>query len=115
MRDTIVHNLQVYSQRRSVALNARMEWATLSVSNIDLGVYDARGENIAWAGAFNNVVLDTAWEAFFGSATGGPGFEEVRGIRAFRCEGFSMETWSMFTPGERITLKMWLSRPERER
>lgn len=105
-------NIQVQASQRRMTLNARLEWPTPSVSNIDLGLYSATGSKIVWSEAWNNVVLDTAVPVPSGE-NGGPGFEQITGIPVPRCEGFTLVSSPHNNTGEDVVLKVWLSRPRR--
>lgn len=108
IEDTVFHNIQVVSRHARSALNVRIQWPTPSASDLDLGLYDGHGTNLVWSGAFNNLVLDTAYTQAFGPYSGGEGYEEILEWPARRCEGFTTETWSMHTSGERITMTIWI-------
>ena len=106
--DTVFHNIQVVSRRARSALNIRIDWPTPSGSDLDLGLYDEHGTNQVWSGAFNNLVLDTVFTQALGPYSGGDGYEEILEWPARRCQGFTTETWSMHTTGERVTMTIWL-------
>lgn len=108
VQDTVFHNVQVISRLSTVGLYARIEWPTPSRSDIDLALYDGYGQNVYWSGAYNFPVVDAAGRLVWGPYSGGEGFEEIAGWPAARCDGFTLESWSMFTTGERITMKLWL-------
>lgn len=105
-------NIQVEGLKRGAMLNARLEWATPSVSNIDLGLYNALGSKIIWSEAWNNTVLDAAFPLAWGS-TGGPGFEQISNFWARNCMGFTLVSAPHNNLGEDVVLKIWLSSSRR--
>ena len=103
-------NIQVAAAGHDLVLNARLEWAESSVSDIDLGLFNSAGDMVTWSEAWNNPVLDDATSPLFGEPTGGPGFESIAGIAVARCEGFTVVSAPHNNTGEDMVLKVWLSR-----
>lgn len=94
-------NVQVKTRRSSVGLHARLEWP-LAPQELDLYMYDAYGDMVAWSEAFNQVPAEAS------GGTGGPGFEYIAGYPARRCQGFTLEDNAMWATPQQAQLKLWL-------
>jgi hypothetical protein len=81
-----------------------------SVSDIDIYLYNSSGYMVGWSESANNDVEDTAYKPLFGGTHGGPGFEEIRHVAASSCAGFVLDSESSQTLGEKVRLKIWLTR-----
>ena len=94
-------NVQVVGANKGLYI--RQEWATPSISDLDLYMYDVTGAEVGGSGAFNPAPLPV-----ISSQTGGMGYEQVSGFDAPNCTGFTIESRSYATTGETVTLKFWL-------
>lgn len=111
--DSDLFNFLVDSDRRSVGLYVSLEWSSPSASNIDLYLYDDVGEQFAWSEWFNNPVADAAYEAAFDDhGHGGMGYESILGYKTRGCFGFTALSSASITPGEEMTIKVWLGKPQ---
>jgi hypothetical protein len=105
IEDTKWFNIQVDSKKRMVGVFIRQEWSKTPVSDMDLYVYDRFGSQAASSGDFNQVQGTP-----INSGTGGQGFEQVSGLGAKDCTGFTLESRAFTTPGEAMKLKIWLGK-----
>lgn len=102
------HNVQVDSAAAEAGLYVRVEFTPLW--DYDLYLRDAAGTAIASVGGFNQAPegpLD-------GTGNGGHsemGAEQLDGIRSADCAGYTIDIVSAGTPGEDVTVKMWLGEP----
>lgn len=103
--DTKFFNIQILSKAAAPALNIRQEWGTPSLSDMDLYLYDAAGEEVAVSGAANVAPVPIPGQ------TGAMGYEEILGFAAARCAGYTIESRNFMTEGEAMTLRIWLSAP----
>lgn len=94
-------NVQVDTRKRSVEIHARLEWP-LAVQEFDLYMYDADGAPVSWSEAINQV------PPYASGGSGGPGFEQIPGYPARRCEGFTIENNAMWATPQQVQLKLWL-------
>lgn len=101
--DTKWFNIQVDSKKRFVGLYTRIEWAATPVSDIDLYIYDKSGARVGTSGEFNQ-----APGQGLGTGDGGNGYEQVLGMGVTDCSGYTIESRGFTTPGEAMTLKVWL-------
>lgn len=107
-------NFQTQTTRSKIGLYVRLEWPTPSPSDIDLYVYDRKGELFAWSEWWNNPVIDEAYKTAFPTYTGGHGgmgYESVLGYDVPNCAGITVLSWASNTLGEKVTLKVWLGKP----
>jgi hypothetical protein len=105
IEDTKWYRIQVDSKKRMVGLYVRQEWSETPVSDMDLYMYDKFGSQAASSGDFNQVQGTP-----INSGTGGQGFEQVSGLGAKDCTGFTVESRAFTTPGEDMKLKVWLGK-----
>lgn len=105
VEDTKWFNVQVDSTKRMVGLYVRQEWAATPVSDMDLYMYDKYGSQAASSGDFNQVQGTP-----LNSGTGGQGFEQVSGLGAKDCSGYTIESRAFTSPGEAMKLKIWLGK-----
>jgi hypothetical protein len=105
VEDTKWFNVQVDSKKKMVGLYVRQEWSATPVSDMDLYMYDKYGSQAASSGDFNQVQGTP-----LNSGTGGQGFEQVSGLGAKDCSGYTIESRAFTTPGEAMTLKIWLGK-----
>ncbi|MDQ3955381.1 MAG: hypothetical protein M3285_07520 [Actinomycetota bacterium] len=103
VEDTKWFNIQVDSKKKSVGLFVRIEWSPTPVSDIDLYMYDKHGGPAAQDGHWNQLP-----EGSPGVQGGNPGFEEIAGFGATDCSGYTIESRAFNSPGENMTLKIWL-------
>ena len=103
VEDTKWFNFQVDSKKKFVGLYLRQEWAATPVSDMDLYLYDRNGNQAAVAGDLNQ-----AEGTPLDSGTGGPGYEEISGLGVKDCSGYTAESRAFTSPGESMTLKVWL-------
>ena len=107
VEDTKWFNIQVDSAAPSTGLYLLQEWAIPSLSDMDLYLWDgATGAQAAVSGALNlapaPVMIPIVGE------TGGMGYESISGFLVGDCTGFSIESRAFMTPGEAMTLTIWL-------
>jgi hypothetical protein len=105
VEDTKWYRLQVDSKKRMRGLYVRQEWSETPVSDMDLYMYDKFGSQAASSGDFNQVQGTP-----LNSGTGGQGFEQVSGLGAKDCTGFTVESRAFTSPGEDMKLKVWLGK-----
>lgn len=86
-------------------LHVRVEWPTPSVTDLDLFIYDRWDGLMASSEGWNVDALDQA-----AGDNSGQGYEYIDGVPARACGRYTIRTGSWHTPGERVTLKMWLAR-----
>lgn len=86
-------------------LYVRVEWPTPSVTDLDLFVYDRWDGLMASSEGWNVDALDQAE-----GDNSGQGYEYIDGVPARSCGRYTIRTGSWHSPGERVTLKMWLAR-----
>lgn len=98
-------NFQLATGRPSARLHLRMDWSPTSVSEIDMNLFTADGAWTAGTWAPNAVPI---WSAR--SQNGGMGFEWLRDVKVWRCEGLTFESLAYQTLGEKVVLKAWLTR-----
>jgi hypothetical protein len=105
IEDTKWYRIQVDSKKRMRGLYVRQEWSETPVSDMDLYLYDKFGSQAASSGDFNQVQGTP-----INSGTGGQGFEQVSGLGAKDCTGFTVESRAFTSPGEDMKLKIWLGK-----
>jgi hypothetical protein len=105
VEDTKWFNIQVDSKKKLVGVFVRQEWAATPVSDMDLYMYDKYGSQAASSGDFNQVQGTP-----LNSGTGGQGFEQISGLGAKDCSGYTIESRAFTSPGEAMTLKIWLGK-----
>ncbi len=105
VEDTKWFNIQVDSAAPSTGLYILQEWAAPSLSDMDLYLWDGpTGAQAALSGAAN--IAPVAVPGLFD--TGGMGWESISGFLVGDCAGFSIESRAFMTPGEAMTLTIWL-------
>ena len=105
VEDTKWFNIQVDSKKRFVGLYVRQEWSATPVSDMDLYIYDKTGSQVASSGVYNQVPEAAG---VLGSGDGGHGYEQVLGMGASDCAGYTIESRAFTSPGEAMKLKVWL-------
>ncbi len=105
MEDTKWFNIQVDSKKKFAGLYVRQEWSATRVSDMDLYIYDKTGSQVASSGVYNQVPEAAGT---FGSGDGGEGYEQVLGMGATDCAGYTIESRAFTSPGEAMKLKVWL-------
>lgn len=100
-------NFQVTSKRFR-RLSIRVDWATPSVSDIDIYLYSNRGAQAGFSESFNNDAVDNGLSPIIGPPTGGAGFEMIRRVLVNPCQGFMFDSEASQTLGETIRLTAWL-------
>ncbi len=103
VEDTKWFNIQVDSKKKFVGLYVRQEWAPTPVSDMDLYIWDSHGSQAGSSGEFNQ-----APGQGLGSGDGGNGYEQVLGMGVSDCSGYTIESRAFTSPGEAMTLKVWL-------
>ncbi len=101
-------NFQVNTRKPSAVLNFRAEWTAPSPSDIDLWLFNSDG---------NELFRSTAYNPFGGTPVGdalgmeddGNGFEQIASVALARCAGVTFESRPASTPGESMTLKVWIT------
>lgn len=109
--DTVFFNIQVDSAAPDVGLYVFQEWAKVPGSDMDLYVWDgASGEEATHSGSSNLAPepLPPTPVINHGQTTGGWGLESVSGYPVLDCAGFTVESRAFSTPGESMTLSVWL-------
>lgn len=97
-------NLQVDSKTKMGSLSAALTF-TLAF-DYDLYVDTAEGVEVARAAGFNGVLTDD------GSSGGHSdwGLEQVDGVLTADCGGYTIDVVGATTPGEDVTLSLWLAK-----
>ncbi|MDQ3955773.1 MAG: hypothetical protein M3285_09520 [Actinomycetota bacterium] len=103
VEDTKWFNIQVDSKKKFAGLYTRIEWAATPVSDMDLYIYDKTGSQTGVSGEWNTVPGTGLY-----TGDGGMGYEQVLGMGAADCGGFTIESRAYMSPGEAMTLKVWL-------
>lgn len=105
--DARFFNFQLVAKAKYSSVNARIEWASPSPSDIDLRLFGATGAELDYSAAYNPS-YNPATEALLGSEDGN-GLEQLLGHVMTRCSGFTIESRPATTPGEpAVALKVWL-------
>ncbi len=104
VEDTKWFNIQVDSKKKFVGLYVRQEWASTSVSDLDLYIYDKTGSQVGVSGELNAA----PGTGLAGGSDGGPGWEQVLGMGATDCGGYTLESRAFTTAGETMKMKVWL-------
>lgn len=108
LEDTLWFPVQIDSASPTKGLFARLDWATPSVSDIDLYLWDGvSGEQAAVSGATNAVPVN----APFVAETGAMGYESISGFAVGDCSNYLVESRAFMTAGEAMTLTLWLGDP----
>jgi hypothetical protein len=111
-------NFQVTTTRPARGLYIRIDWATPSISDIDLFLMDPKGALVGYSDATNwmpNEVEQVVADALFPRPiNGGPGFESILGVPARRCAGFMLDSQVADSLGERVRLTAWLGEIRRQ-
>ncbi len=105
VEDTKWFNIQVDSKKRSAGLYIRQEWSPTPVSDMDLYLYDKNGGSAAQSGYWNQLPEEASATGFSG---GHAGYEEIAGLGVTDCSGYTIESRAFSSPGENMTLKIWL-------
>jgi hypothetical protein len=102
VEDTKWFNIQVDSKKRMVGVYVRQEWTPVPVADMDLYMYDKFGSQAASSGDFNQVQGTP-----LNSGTGGAGFEQISGLGAKDCSGYTIESRAFTSYGDSMKLKIW--------
>lgn len=102
--DTKYFAFQVVSKTPGAGLYLKMEWPGTE-SDIDMYMYDSGGAEVANSGAFNPVPVPMVFDA---GGNGGQGYESIPGFPADPCAPYTIESRAFLTPGEPMTLSVWL-------
>lgn len=102
--DTVYHAFQVVSKTPGAGLYLKMEWPGAE-SDIDMYMTDSSGTEVARSGAFNPVPIPGVFDA---GGNGGQGYESIPGFPADPCSPYTIESKAFLTPGEDMTLSVWL-------
>lgn len=105
VEDTKWFNIQVVSKKKFFGLYIRQEWSATPVSDMDLYVYDRFGQQATSSGHWNQLPSEASATGF---ESGNAGFEEIAGFGVTDCSGFTIESRAFSSPGENMTLKIWL-------
>jgi hypothetical protein len=105
--DTLYFAFQVVSKTPGSGLYLKMEWPGVE-SDIDMYMYDSSGAEVASSGAYNPVPIPGVTDA---GGNGGQGFESIPGFPADPCSPYTVESKAYATPGEDMTLSVWLGEP----
>jgi hypothetical protein len=103
--DTVFFNIQVETKQGAPGLHVLQEWAKRPPTDMDLYMYEG-GEQVALSGSFNLYPMPSAQVP--GHRTGGWGLESIPGFATYNCAGFTVESRAFRTPGEAMTLSLWL-------
>lgn len=98
--------IKIASATRYPDLHVRAEWPTPSVTDLDLFLLDRWGGQIASSESWNLQPLDDLYGT--DPNTGGPGYEYLKAIPAEGCGRYTVGTGAWHTPGEKVTLRLWL-------
>lgn len=104
VEDTQYFAYQVVSKTPGQGLYVKLEWPG-KMSDIDLYMYDASGEEVALSGAFNPVAVPGLLDS---NGNGGVGFETIPGFPADPCSPYTIESKAYATPGEPMKISVWL-------
>ena len=107
IEDTLYFAFQVVSKTPGAGLYLKMEWPGAE-SDMDMYMYDASGAEVASSGAFNPLPVPGVFDA---GGNGGQGFESIPGFAATPCSPYTIESKAYATPGESMTLSVWLGEP----
>ncbi len=100
-------SVRIASKRRFATLHVKAEWKTPSASDIDLFLFDAccTEDWIASSEGWNIDVVDE-----FEGNRAGAGYEYLPDVDMRPRARYSVATAAWHSAGERVTLKVWLSR-----
>lgn len=109
--ELVRHRVQVHSRGGAGHLWVRAEFSQ-PVTDVDLYVYDG-DKMVGWSESSNNAVRDEVdGIVFYKPDTGGPGFENVNGLRVPRCRTLTVVTEnSLVVGGTPVRLMLWLGPP----
>lgn len=96
--------IRIASATRYPDLHVRAEWPTPSVTDLDLFLWNRWGEPIRSSESWNIQPLDD----LDSTNTGGPGYEYIKGAPVEGCGRYTVMTGAWHTPGEKVTLRLWL-------
>jgi hypothetical protein len=103
VEDTKWFNVQIDSAVKTPVLNARLDWATPSMSDVDLFAWDAAsGAEVSHSGAANFTPDPVPGD------TGAQGWEQFTGASTTDCQTVTFESRAFYTKGEAMTLTIWL-------
>lgn len=103
----VFQNIQVDSKAASGNLYARVEFTP--TWDYDVTLRDPYDAMVAYEGDFNPATV--AGPTPVGSTSGAhaePGVSQIDGYPALDCAGFTLDITSASTPGEDLTIKLWL-------
>lgn len=104
MEDTKYFAFQVVSKTPGAGVYILQEWPGTE-SDIDLYMYDETGAEVASSGAFNPAPIPMVFDS---GGSGGMGYESISGYAADPCSPYVIESRAYLTPGEEMTLSLWL-------
>ena len=107
MEDTLYFAFQVVSKTPGAGVYIKQEWPGTE-SDMDLYMYDSAGTEVARSGAFNPAPIPMVFDA---GGNGGQGFESIPGFPADPCSPYTIESKAYLTPGESMTLSLWVGEP----
>lgn len=111
--DTVFFNLQIESKNPAPGLYVFQEWAKHPGSDMDLYLWDATtGEQVESSGSSNVApepvpALPVVGD-IHGQSTGAWGLESISGFPVSNCAGYVAESRAFTSPGEDMTLTVWL-------
>ncbi len=99
--DAKFFNLQVRSKKQNPQLNLRIEWPAPSPQDVDMYLYNSRGNEAAASASFNAVPE-------IHNDDDGNGWEQIVDFPVSNCSGFTLESQGGITVNVQATLKVWL-------
>lgn len=109
--DSVFHTVQVVPRAARTHLWIRAEFSEVA-TDIDLVAYSRHGALIGASESSNNDVVDAVFILAGFSDRGGPGFENLDGLRFSRCSALTVETVSDAVAVDTPTrLLLWLGPP----
>jgi hypothetical protein len=112
--DTVFFNLQVQTAQPERGLYVFQEWSKTPGSDMDLYLWDgATGEQAVSSGSSNLAPqpLPPTPPVNHGQTTGAWGLESISGFPVTNCAGYTAESRAFTSPGEDMTLSVWLGDP----
>lgn len=106
--DTKYFALQLPPGIPETGLYTRIDWASPSPSDIDLYLYDDTGTEVEHSGALNVAPVPAPGLDLSDRGNGGMGYESISGFPSPQCAGYVVESQAFATPGEAMTLTVYL-------
>lgn len=108
-------NFQVTTSASARGLYIRVDWPAMSVTDVDLSLYNAKGKMVGGSdatNAFPSGMENAVFDPIFGPRElhGGPGYESILGVSAQRCAGFMLDIDAYLSLGEELRLTAWLGK-----